>query len=187
MTEPPDSLRSAVFLDRDGTLIIDRHYLADPEGVELLPGAGEAVARLNAAGFVVVLATNQSGIGRGYFSGEQYQAVHARLVEELARHGARLDAAYHSPDFEDGGPDADRKPGAGMFLRAGRELGVDLARSWWIGDRRRDVEAAGRFGARGFIVCSPETEAETMAGMPFIRPVRSAARAVDLILAETGG
>lgn len=181
----PDSLRPGVFLDRDGTLIVDRHYLADPEGVELLLGAGEAVARLNAAGFVVALTTNQSGIGRGYFTEQQYQAVHARLVRELARFGARLDAEYHSPDLEDGGPDADRKPGAGMFLRAAREHGVDLARSWWIGDRRRDVQAAGRFGARGFIVCSPETEAEATAGLPFIRPVRSVARAVDLILSET--
>ena len=180
-----DSLRPAVFLDRDGTIIFDRHYLADPDGVELLPGAGEAVARLNAAGFVAVLATNQSGIARGYFSEEQYAAVHARLVDELARHGARLDAEYHSPDLEDGGPDADRKPGAGMFLRAAREHGLDLARSWWVGDRRRDVQAAGRFGARGFIVCSPETEAEATAGMPFIRPVRSLADAVDRILAET--
>ncbi|HYR12378.1 MAG TPA: HAD family hydrolase [Longimicrobium sp.] len=181
----PEILRPAAFLDRDGTLIVDRHYLADPEGVELLPGAGEAVARLNAAGFVVVLATNQSGIGRGYFTAQQYDAVHARLVRELARHGARLDAEYHSPDFEDGGPDADRKPGAGMFLRAAREHGVDLARSWWVGDRRRDVLAAGRFGARGFLVCSPETEAEATAGMPFIRPVRSMAQAVDLMLAES--
>jgi D-glycero-D-manno-heptose 1,7-bisphosphate phosphatase len=182
-----DSLRPAVFLDRDGTVIFDRHYLADPEGVELLPGAGEAVARLNAAGFAVILATNQSGIGRGYFSEDQYAAVHARLVDELARHGARLDAEYHSPDVEDGGPDAERKPGAGMFLRAAREHGLDLARSWWVGDRRRDVQAAGRFGARGFLVCSPETEAEATAGMPFIHPVRSLAQAVDRILGDTKG
>ena len=180
-TEP---LRPAVFLDRDGTIIFDRHYLADPDGVELLPGAGEAVARLNAAGFVAVLATNQSGIARGYFGEAQYHAVHARLVRELARHGARLDAEYHSPELRDGDPDADRKPGAGMFLRAAREHGLDLARSWWIGDRRRDVQAAGRFGARGFIVCSPETEAQATAGLPFIRPVRSLAQAVDRILLE---
>jgi D-glycero-D-manno-heptose 1,7-bisphosphate phosphatase len=179
------ALRPAVFLDRDGTLIVDRHYLADPDGVELLPGAGYAVARLNAAGFVVVLATNQSGIGRGYFTEEAYGAVHARLVRELARHGARLDAAYHSPDAHDGDHDAERKPGAGMFLRAARELGVDLARSWWIGDRPRDVAAAGRFGARGFLVCSPETEAEGTAGMPWVMPVRSVAQAVDRILGET--
>ena len=182
-----DSLRPAVFLDRDGTVIFDRHYLSDPDGVELLPGAGKAVARLNAAAFVVVLATNQSGIGRGYFTEEQYAAVHASLVRALAAHGARLDAEYHSPDFRDGGPEADRKPGAGMFLRAAREHGLDLARSWWIGDRRRDVQAAGRFGARGFLVCSPETEAEATAGLPFIRPVRSLAQAVDQILAEAQG
>lgn len=180
-----DSMRPAVFLDRDGTLIVDRHYLADPAGVELLPGAAEAVARLNAAGWLVVLATNQSGIGRGYFTEEAYAAVHARLVGELARHGARLDAAYHSPDVEDGDDDADRKPGAGMFLRAGRELGVDLTRSWWIGDRARDVAAAGRFGARGFVVCSPGTEAEATAGMPWVAPVRSVTEAVDQLLAET--
>ncbi len=177
--------RPAVFLDRDGTLIVDRHYLADPDGVELLPGAGEAVARLNAAGFVVVLATNQSGIGRGYFTEEAYGAVHARLVRELARHGARLDAEYHSLDVQDGDDDAERKPGAGMFLRAARELGVDLARSWWVGDRPRDVAAAGRFGARGFLVCSPETEPEGAAGMPWVTPVRSLADAVDQVLAET--
>jgi D-glycero-D-manno-heptose 1,7-bisphosphate phosphatase len=181
----PESARPAVFLDRDGTLIVDRHYLAHPDGVELLPGAGEAVARLNAAGFVAVLATNQSGIGRGYFTEEAYGAVHARLVDELARHGAWLDAEYHSPDVHDGDGDAERKPGAGMFLRAARELGVDLARSWWVGDRPRDVAAAGRFGARGFLVCSPETEAAGAAGMPWVTPVRSLAEAVDHVLAET--
>ena len=181
----PDSLRRAAFLDRDGTLIVDRHYLADPEGVELLPGAGEAVARLNAAGVLAILATNQSGIGRGYFSEPQYAAVHARLVEALARYGARLDGAYHSPTFEDtDDPDADRKPGAGMFLRAAREYGADLARSAWIGDRPRDVAAAGRFGARGYLVCSPETEAEGAAGMPWVTPVRTLAQAVELMLAE---
>ena len=180
-----DSLRRAAFLDRDGTLIIDRHYLADPDGVELLPGAGEAVAQLNAAGVLAILATNQSGIGRGYFTEEQYAAVHARLVEALARHGARLDAAYYSPTFEaTDDPDAERKPGAGMFLRAAREHGADLARSAWIGDRPRDVAAAARFGARGFLVCSPETEAEGAAGMPWVTPVRSLAQAVEQMLAD---
>ena len=182
----PDSLKPAAFLDRDGTLIVDRHYLADPQGVELLPGAAEAVARLNAAGVLTILTTNQSGIGRGYFTEAQYAAVHARLVAELARFGARLDGEYHSPTFEaDVLPDADRKPGAGMFLRAARDHGADLARSVWIGDRPRDVAAAGRFGARGFLVCSPETEAEGTAGMPWVTPVRSVAEAVELMLSET--
>src|SRR5688572_12648706 len=155
---PMSSAWQAVFLDRDGTLIPDRHYLADPAGVELLPGAGEAVARLNRAGVVVVLASNQSGIGRGYFTEADYHAVHQRLLEMLAEHGARVDAAYFAPGAEDGGPDADRKPGAGMFLRAAAERGLDLGRCAWVGDRVRDVLAAGRFGGRAVLVRSPQTE-----------------------------
>ena len=183
----PESLRPAVFLDRDGTVIIDRHYLADPAGVELLPGAGEAIARLNAEGIFVALTTNQSGIGRGYFSEAAYDAVHARLVADLAAHGAWLDAAYHSPAYEDtDDPDADRKPGAGMFLRAAREHGLDLARSWWVGDRVRDVAAAARFGARGFIVCGPDSDPGGEAGMAWLSPVRSLSEAAEHILAETG-
>ncbi|HVH12825.1 MAG TPA: HAD family hydrolase [Longimicrobium sp.] len=182
----PDSLRAAVFLDRDGTLIIDRHYLSDPAGVELFPGAGEAVARLNAAGAFVVLATNQSGIGRGYFSEAEYQAVQARLVEVLAMHGARLDAEYHASGFEDtDDPDADRKPGAGMFLRAAREHGLDLKRSWWVGDRARDVAPAGRFGGRAVLVCGPDTDPGGAAGMPWVTTVRTFSEAADYIMTET--
>jgi D-glycero-D-manno-heptose 1,7-bisphosphate phosphatase len=172
--------RPAVFVDRDGTLIHDRHYLADPAGVELLPGAAEAVARLNRAGIPVVLVTNQSGIGRGYFTEEVYDAVHGRLVELLAEHGAALYAAYHCPDAEDGGPDADRKPGAGMFLRAARELGLDLAASSFIGDRARDVAPAGRWGARAYLVAVAEADAETLA--LDLEVVRSLSEAVDRIL-----
>jgi len=180
--------RRAVFLDRDGTLIVDRHYLADPDGVELLPHAGTAVARLNAAGFFVVLATNQSGIGRGYFSTDDYLAVHARVVAELARHGARLDAAYYAPAYEDTeDPDADRKPGAGMFLRAAREHGLDLARSWWVGDRPRDVRPAGRFGGRALLLCGPETDPGGAAGMPWVHPVRSLDQVTERILADGEG
>jgi D-glycero-D-manno-heptose 1,7-bisphosphate phosphatase len=183
---PDESLRPAVFLDRDGTLIVDRHYLADPAGVQLLPGAGDAVARLNAAGLFVALTTNQSGIGRGYFSEADYRAVHARLVEALAAHGARLDAAYHASAYEDtDDADADRKPGAGMFLRAAREHGLDLARSWWIGDRPRDVQPAGRFGARGLLICGPETDVGGAAEMPWVREVRSVAEGVGQILSHT--
>lgn len=182
----PEILRPAVFLDRDGTLILDRHYLADPDGVALLPGAGEALARLNAAGACAVLATNQSGIGRGYFTEADYHAVHARLVADLAAYGARLDASYHAPAWADtGDPDADRKPGAGMYLRAAREHGLDLAQSWWVGDRPRDVEPAGRFGGRGVLLCGPETDAGGAAGMPWAVTVHTISEAVDHILAET--
>ncbi|HEU4451423.1 MAG TPA: HAD family hydrolase [Longimicrobium sp.] len=179
--------RRAVFLDRDGTLIHDRHYLRDPAGVELLPGAARAVAGLASAGFFVVLATNQSGIGRGYFSEQDYLAVHARLVELLAAEGARLDASYHCPDAEDSAdPDAERKPGAGMFLRAAREHGLDLAASVWIGDRVRDVAAAARFGGRAILVRSAQSEVAEAEGRG-IGIAGSLAEAADAILREGGG
>jgi D-glycero-D-manno-heptose 1,7-bisphosphate phosphatase len=173
--------RPAVFVDRDGTLIHDRHYLADPAGVELLPGAAEAVARLNRAGVPVVLVTNQSGIGRGYFTEEDYGAVHGRLVEVLAERGAALDGAYHCPDVEDGGPEADRKPGAGMFLRAARELGLDLGASSFVGDRLRDVAPAARWGARAYLVAAGAA-ADVEALPSGVERVGSLAEAVDRIL-----
>jgi D-glycero-D-manno-heptose 1,7-bisphosphate phosphatase len=181
--------RPAVFLDRDGTLIHDRHYLSYPAGVELMAGAGEALARLGGAGLSVVLVTNQSGIGRGYFTEAQYRAVHRRLVEALAAHGAALAGAYHCPDVEDGGPDADRKPGAGMFLRAARDLDLDLARSWFVGDRLRDVAPAARWNARGFLLSLPTSdpaEAEAARRLPGVEVVPSLSEAVDRIL-EAGG
>lgn len=156
-----DELGRAVFLDRDGTLIEDRHYLADPAGVVLLPGAAEAVRRCNDGGWRVVLVTNQSGIGRGMFGEDEYAAVHRRLVDLLAAEGARLDAEYHCP-LAPGDPDPHhlRKPGAGMYLRAAAEHGIDLARSWLVGDRVRDVVPARELGAAALLVRSPQTEIE---------------------------
>lgn len=151
--------RPAVFLDRDGTLIEDRHYLADPAGVALLPGAAAAVRRLNRAGYAAVLVTNQSGIGRGLFTAEAYGRVHARLMEALAAEGARLDGAYHCPLAPDAPDPAQmRKPGSGMFRRAIADLGLDPTRSVLIGDRWRDVAAARVLGARAALVRSPQTE-----------------------------
>jgi len=159
-------LRPAVFLDRDGTIIHDREYLADPAGVELLPGAGEAVARLNRAGFFVVLVTNQSGIGRGYFTEDDYQAIHCRLIDLLAARGARLDAEYHCP-LAPGDPDPGsmRKPGTGMYLRAAREHGLDFAASWLVGDRLRDVIPAAELGARAILIPSAQTEGPAPGGV----------------------
>lgn len=172
----------AVFLDRDGTLITDRHYLADPKGVELLPGAGEAVARLNRAGLPVVLVTNQSGIGRGYFTEAQYRAVHDRLVRELAAHGARLDAAYHCPlGPRDPDPEEMRKPGIGMYVRAAAEHGLDLARSFYVGDRVRDVVAVERVGGTALLVRGPESE-EGVDALPFVTVVDTLGEAVERIL-----
>jgi D-glycero-D-manno-heptose 1,7-bisphosphate phosphatase len=175
--------RREVFLDRDGTLIVDRHYLADPAGVELTPGAGAAVRRLNHAGFVAVLVTNQSGIGRGRFDEAAYHAVHRRLEEQLAAEGARLDAPYFcplAPDAPD--PERMRKPGAGMFRRAIRELDLDPAASWFVGDRMRDVLPARELGGHAVLVGGPQTEPVDREAWPELVEVVTLAAAVDLIL-----
>lgn len=147
------SSRPAVFLDRDGTLIEERHYLGDPAGVRLLPGVADAVRRLNAAGLPAVVVTNQSGIARGLFTEADYQATALRLEELLAREGARIDAHYHCPHLpEVSGPCDCRKPGPLLYQLAARDLALDLGRSWWVGDRLRDIEAATRFGGHGMLV-----------------------------------
>ena len=157
------SLRPGVFLDRDGTLIEDPGYLADPEAVRLLPGAAEAVARLNRGGRPVVVVTNQSGIARGLLTEAQYLATEARLDALLAEHGARVAAHYfcpHHPEFT--GPCDCRKPAPLLFRRAAERLGLDLAASWWVGDRMRDVQPAAALGGRGLLVLTGAGREESL-------------------------
>jgi histidinol-phosphate phosphatase family protein len=154
--------RPAVFFDRDGTLMRDVDFASRPEQVELLPGAAEAVRRVSDAGMLAVLVTNQSGIGRGLISPDDFERVHARLVELLAAGGAHLDGAYHCPHAPEDGCDC-RKPGTGLFLRAAREHDIDLIASWCIGDRWRDVAPAQVLGATGLLVPSDATPAEDLA------------------------
>ncbi len=153
MTASGRRRRAAVFFDRDGTIIEDRHYLADPEGVRLIPGAAAAISRLSAAGFAVVIVTNQSGIARGLISQNQYNAVKQRLDAMLRAEGAAVDATYMCPHHPDvGGPCNCRKPGTELFTKAAHDLHLDLASSYLVGDRWRDVEAAIALGARGILV-----------------------------------
>jgi D-glycero-D-manno-heptose 1,7-bisphosphate phosphatase len=145
--------RAAVFLDRDGTIIEDVGYLADPAEVRLLPGAAEAIGRLNRAGMLAVVVTNQSGIARGLLDEGAYQAARERLDHLLAERGAHLDGQYHCPHHpEISGPCQCRKPGLLLYRQAAQELSVDLAASWWVGDRLRDVQAATAFGGRGIVL-----------------------------------
>jgi histidinol-phosphate phosphatase family protein len=141
--------RSAVFLDRDGTLMEEVEYCRDPALVRLLPGVQEGLAQLKAAGFVLVIITNQSGIGRGYFTPAEYNAVHTRLLSLLSPD--LIDATYFCPDHPDR-PTERRKPGIGMLLEAAKDLDLDLANSWMIGDRISDIESATRAGAQGILV-----------------------------------
>lgn len=127
-----------LILDRDGTVIYDRHYLADPAGVELLPGAGAALARLARAGVRLHLASNQSGIGRGYFTEADQQAVHARLVELLAGHGVTLAGAVHCPHAPEEHC-ACRKPAPGLWLALARDWNLDPATTAMVGDKEADV------------------------------------------------
>lgn len=163
---PPAStqtrLRPAVFLDRDDTLIANVPYLADPALLRLLPGAAEAVASLNRAGFVVVLATNQSAVGRGLITEDRLGEIHDELIRLLADRGARLDAIHHAPHVPRGDDRAvvefhDRKPGPGMLLRAAEEMGLDLASSWMVGDLISDVLAGINAGCRSILVGSNAT------------------------------
>lgn len=142
-----------MFLDRDGTVVVERGYLSDPAGVTLLPGAAAALRAVAEAGYALVLVTNQSGIGRGLYGEAEYRAVQDRLEELLGRQGVRLEGTYHCPHSpESGGPCACRKPAPGLFRRAARELGLDLSRSVLVGDRLRDVVPALELGARGLLV-----------------------------------
>jgi histidinol-phosphate phosphatase family protein len=149
-----------VFLDRDGTIILDRGYVSRPDAVELLPGAARAIRRLNDAGWLVVVVSNQSGIGRGMYGEEDFERVQARVAELLAAGGARLDAVYHCPHAPDQNPPCDcRKPGTKLFVDAAADHAIDLPRSWFVGDRWRDVAAAESLGGWGILVPTDDTDA----------------------------
>ncbi len=148
----------ALFLDRDGTVIADAHYLADPSGVRLIAGAAEAVRWANAQQVPVFLVTNQSGIARGLITPAQYEATRARTEALLADAGAEIVQTYHCPHWpEISGPCNCRKPGLGMYQQAAAEHGLDLARAAYIGDRWRDVQPAIATGGVGVLVPGVET------------------------------
>jgi histidinol-phosphate phosphatase family protein len=151
-------MKRAVFFDRDGTLIDDVNYIARPDQVRLRPGAARAVARVRAAGWAAIVVTNQSGIARGLLSEDDYRRVEARLAELLAAEGASLDASYFCPHLpEVTGPCDCRKPGVALYETAAAEHEIDLARSAYVGDRLRDIQAAKQFGGLGILVASRGT------------------------------
>jgi D-glycero-D-manno-heptose 1,7-bisphosphate phosphatase len=150
--------RRAVFIDRDGTISEEVGYVNHASRLRVFPFAAEAVRALNDAAWLAVLVTNQSGVARGYFEEGLIAEVHDLLTAELARGGARLDAIYYCPHHPSAGEppyrqDCDcRKPKPGLLLRAARDLGLDLARCWMVGDRYGDTELARNAGARSAFV-----------------------------------
>lgn len=148
----------AVFVDRDGTLVEPRHYPSRPEELVLFTGVAVELRRLRAAGFRLVLITNQSGLAHGYFTPADLARMHAHLAALLRERGVALDAIYACPHHPGGTvPELAivcdcRKPAPGMLRRAAAELGLDLARSWFVGDILDDVEAGNRAGCRTVLV-----------------------------------
>lgn len=151
-------MKPAIFLDRDGTLNEEVDFLSDPDQLVLIPGAGAAVARLNALGIPVVVVTNQSGIGRGKYDWQDFAAVMSRMGTLLALENAHIDAVYASPHHEQAlgeyavADHPERKPNPGMLLRAAEEHDLDLSRSWMVGDKALDIEAGLRAGCKVALV-----------------------------------
>jgi D-glycero-D-manno-heptose 1,7-bisphosphate phosphatase len=145
MTAPTETRAPAVFVDRDGTIMEDTDYCFDPKEVKIFPGVLESLRRLKSNGFKLIIITNQSGIGRGFFTIEQYRAVEAEVLRQLG--DGLIDASYFCPDVP-GRYSSCRKPAPGMILQATREHRIDLSRSFFIGDKEIDVECGRNAGVR---------------------------------------
>ena len=146
-------MRRAVFLDRDGTLNADLGYVHKKEDWHWLPHVVEGLARLRAAGFALVVVSNQSGIARGMFDASQVDSLHRWVNARLERHKAQIDAFYYCPHLPDvSGPCACRKPLPGLLLQAARDMDIDLAASWMLGDRARDAQAGLAAGCRAVVI-----------------------------------
>lgn len=190
------SRRAAVFLDRDGTINEEVDFVRTPDQLVLIPGAAAAIRRLNHAGLLTCVISNQSGVGRGLYTEDDLSLIHARLAEELKKEEAMLDRIYYCPHHPtEGIPPyniacACRKPSTGMLLAAQRDYDVDFSRSSVVGDRSVDVLAGRAVGARTVLVLTGygRQAAEDCAALG-IRPdhtVASLVEAVEIILDEDG-
>ncbi|MEP7088044.1 MAG: HAD family hydrolase [Gemmatimonadota bacterium] len=181
MTAP----RAALFLDRDGTINVDTIHVSKPDNVRLIPGAAAAMARINAVGMPIIVVSNQSGIGRGLFSVDEYESVRAKLDELLAAGGASVLTTYYCPHNPEIAPACDcRKPGPAMYVQAAEAHGLDLAKSWYVGDRLRDIQPAKLFGGHGILVPRDTTPGgDVVAARDGFAISTSLASAVERILA----
>lgn len=171
-TRPPEQRAPAVFFDRDGTLMPDVNYCGRPEDVHVFADAAEALRRVKNAGYKIIVITNQSGIGRGYFTEAAYREVERELERQLG--AGLIDATYFCPDLPDSGS-VRRKPQPGMIFEAERDHQIELARSFFVGDKAIDAECGRNAGART-ILLNAEGSADWS--------VRSLTEAADVILAN---
>jgi D-glycero-D-manno-heptose 1,7-bisphosphate phosphatase len=164
----PPSGQRAVLLDRDGTLTVEGEWLTRRQDLVLVPGAAAALARLSAAGWKLVLVTNQSAVARGLITPAELEEIHAELRQQLGAEGARLDALYSCPHHPTEGVGAYkvdcecRKPKPGLVLQAARELGLDLPRCFMVGDAARDLEAGWAAGVPGILVATGKGKDEIL-------------------------
>lgn len=147
--------KSAVFVDRDDTLIVNVGYCKDPDRIQLLPGVVEGLQKLNRAGIAIIVITNQSGVGRGFFTEDDLSAVHARLRTELEASGVSLQAIYYCPHLPEDGCSC-RKPRPGLLLKAASEMDLNLKTCFMIGDRELDLLAGRAAGTRTILVFNKE-------------------------------
>lgn len=174
-----NALRPAVFLDRDGTIIDDVDYLTRPDQIRLIPGAAAAIRRLNHAGWIVVVVTNQSAVARGMLTEAGLAEIHARLDELLAAEGARIDGYYYCPHHPEAANAAYRrvcecrKPAPGMLLQAAREMRLDLEASVMIGDSLRDLEAGKAAGCKTLMLVRTGHGAAEEQALPACASVRA--------------
>lgn len=151
-------MRKTVFLDRDGTINIEKNYLYKPEEFEFIKGVPEAIHKLNEAGYLVIVVTNQSGIARGYYSEEDLNILHEHINQELEKKNAHIDKYYYCPHHPTEGIGKYRmtckcrKPGVGLYEDAMRDFDIDVKHSWIAGDRLRDLNAADYFGMQKALV-----------------------------------
>jgi histidinol-phosphate phosphatase family protein len=177
MTGSPNESWPAVFLDRDGTLMQDAGYCGNPKDVEVFPQVAEALRRLKQHGYKLVIITNQSGIGRGYFGETEYRAVEAEFLRQLG--DGLIDASYHCPEL----PTTNsfrRKPGPGMIFEAQRDHRLDLRRSFFVGDKASDIGCGRNASLRTILVETGYGRNEANAGADWV--ARDIAHAADIIL-----
>jgi D-glycero-D-manno-heptose 1,7-bisphosphate phosphatase len=173
------ALDKIVILDRDGTIVVDRGYLGDPEGLEFEPGAAEGLRWLHANGYRLVVITNQSGIGRGLFSLERLRAMNTRLFEMVADAGARLEGIYFCPHTPEDQCNC-RKPAQGLMTQASSDLGFLPALATVIGDKKSDIEFGQRAGSRTILIAH-----DSPCEVPGVSPDIIAANLMDAARALT--
>ena len=150
-------MNKAVFLDRDGTIIVDKVYLNDPDQIEFLPNAFEGLKAFKEMGFKLYIATNQSGVPRGKVTLENLHEIHRRIGEKCKQHGITIEKFYYAPYMTDSNHPM-RKPNSGMLLEAHKDFGVDFKNSWMIGDKMVDVQAGHGAGARSILLTTSKED-----------------------------